>query len=138
MTTDSPKATVTVVTVIFVLLGILFSGVVALYWVTALEPRLKAEAVSQAEILARSQADFVGDSVRAEGDAETRRRRVTAALGVQAVLDEAEGLPGRGHTHGLERRPVAIKVLRPSPRASFIETSNPTTSSCTATPAARS
>ena len=46
MTVDSPKGTFTVVTVIFALLAILFSGVVAFYWVAALEPRLKAEAVS--------------------------------------------------------------------------------------------
>ncbi len=87
MTADSSKTTFTMVTVIFILLAILFSGVVALYWVTALEPRLKAEAVSQAEILARSQADFVGDSVRAEGDVETRRRRVTAAESIELKVD---------------------------------------------------
>jgi len=113
MTADSSKTTFTMVTVIFILLAILFSGVVALYWVTALEPRLKAEAVSQAEILARSQADFVGDSVRAEGDVETRRRRVTAALDELLLLRVLREHRVEGR---LQRSSRACRLARPGPR----------------------
>lgn len=88
------RSTFAVVTVIFVLLAIFFMGIVALYWVTALEPRLKAEAVSQAEILARSQADFVGDAVRAAGDPRERTRRVGGALDELLLLrDTRSGSP---------------------------------------------
>jgi two-component system sensor histidine kinase/response regulator len=76
---DSSRAIYVVVTAIFVLLAVSLSGVVALYWITALGPRLRAEAVSQAEILARSQGDSVAGALRT-GDGRERARRVAAAL----------------------------------------------------------
>ncbi len=76
---DSSRATLGLVTAIFLLLAVSLSGVVALYWITVLGPRLRAEAVAQAEILARSQGDSIAGALRtAEGP--ERARRVAAAL----------------------------------------------------------
>jgi two-component system sensor histidine kinase/response regulator len=90
---DSSRATLVVVTAIFLLLAVSLSGVVALYWITALGPRLRAEAVAQAEILARSQADSVAVALRT-GDAGERARRVSAALDDLLLLrDSRTGKP---------------------------------------------
>jgi two-component system, sensor histidine kinase and response regulator len=77
------------VTIGFVLLGALLAAVVALYWLTALGPRLRAEAVSQAEILARSQASFIVQGLRG-GDPATRVRRVVGALDELLLLRDAK------------------------------------------------
>jgi signal transduction histidine kinase/CheY-like chemotaxis protein len=89
----SPRGDVIAVTAIFVVLAILLGVVVAVYWTVALQPRLRAEAVSQAEILARSQASFIAAAVRT-GEGVERQRGVTAALDELLLLSDARsGIP---------------------------------------------
>lgn len=77
--TDSSRPLFVVITAIFFFLAIILCGLVALYWTVWLEPRLRSEAVSQSEILARSQSNFVSSALRA-GEGSERVRRVIAAL----------------------------------------------------------
>jgi signal transduction histidine kinase/CheY-like chemotaxis protein/HPt (histidine-containing phosphotransfer) domain-containing protein len=67
------------VTVVFLILGLSVEGVMTLYWVKVLEPRLESEAVSQAEILARSQAGHLAAALRA-GDGPARARALVSAM----------------------------------------------------------
>ena len=67
------------VTAIFIALAVFFAGIVAVYWTNWLEPRLKAEATSQAEILGRSQANFVVAALKS-GEGSERVRNVVGAL----------------------------------------------------------
>jgi signal transduction histidine kinase/CheY-like chemotaxis protein/HPt (histidine-containing phosphotransfer) domain-containing protein len=76
---DSARPLFVVITAIFVILAVVLCGVVALYWTVWLEPRLRVEAQSQAEILARSQSNFVSSALRA-GEGSDRVRRVIAAI----------------------------------------------------------
>ena len=52
------------VTVAFALLGLALAGLMALYRTRVLEPRLRAEAVLQGQILARSQAAILAQALR--------------------------------------------------------------------------
>jgi two-component system sensor histidine kinase/response regulator len=67
------------VTAIFVVLSLALAAVVTAYRIVVLEPRLRGEAVAQAEILARSQAGFLATALR-ETDADARARVVAAAI----------------------------------------------------------
>jgi signal transduction histidine kinase/DNA-binding response OmpR family regulator len=91
--TESSRGVAAIVTAVFALLGILLGAVVAFYWTAVLRPRLKAEAVSQAEILARSQANFIASALRS-GDGPARVRHTTAALDELLLLRDARsGIP---------------------------------------------
>jgi signal transduction histidine kinase/DNA-binding response OmpR family regulator/HPt (histidine-containing phosphotransfer) domain-containing protein len=91
--TESSRGVATIVTAVFALLGILLGGVVAFYWTAVLQPRLKAEAVSQAEVLARSQGNFIAAALRS-GDGPARLRHTTAALDELLLLRDARsGIP---------------------------------------------
>jgi PAS domain S-box-containing protein len=96
---ESPKATYAVVTAIFLLLAVVVGGVVSLYWVTALKPRLRAEAVSQAEILARSQADFVATALTS-GEGRDRVKRLMSAMDELLLLRDGRG--GRPYFESIE------------------------------------
>jgi signal transduction histidine kinase/CheY-like chemotaxis protein len=90
---ESSNSVVAAVTIIFALLAIVLAGVVALYWNVVLQPRLRAEAVAQAEVLARSQANFIASSLRT-ADAAQRQRRVVTALDELLLLRDAHsGIP---------------------------------------------
>ncbi len=70
---DGTKGVFVVVTAIFVFLGLALEGLMLVYWMTVLEPRLRAEAVSQADILARSQATVISHALlSSSGDARDR------------------------------------------------------------------
>jgi two-component system, sensor histidine kinase and response regulator len=91
--TESSRGVGTIVTAVFALLCILLCGVVAFYWTAVLQPRLKTEAVSQAEILARSQGNFIAAALRS-GDGPARTRHTTAALDELLLLRDARsGIP---------------------------------------------
>ncbi|HJQ40278.1 MAG TPA: response regulator, partial [Thermoanaerobaculia bacterium] len=86
------KGTVVVVTAVFALLALLLGALAFVYWNAVLHPRLRTEAVSQAEILASSQANFVTNALRA--DEQDRRRRTIAALDELLLLRDAKsGIP---------------------------------------------
>ncbi|HEV8432938.1 MAG TPA: response regulator [Thermoanaerobaculia bacterium] len=91
--TESSRGIVTIVTGVFALLCILLGGVVAFYWTAVLHPRLKTEAVSQAEILARSQGNFIASALKS-GDGAARVRHTMAALDELLLLRDARsGIP---------------------------------------------
>ncbi|HEX3108173.1 MAG TPA: ATP-binding protein, partial [Thermoanaerobaculia bacterium] len=91
--TESSRGIVTIVTAVFALLCILLGGVVAFYWTSVLHPRLKTEAVSQAEILARSQGNFIASALKS-GDGAARVRHTMAALDELLLLRDARsGIP---------------------------------------------
>ncbi|HEX8154651.1 MAG TPA: ATP-binding protein, partial [Thermoanaerobaculia bacterium] len=83
------KAMFGLVTTIFVVLSIVLGSVVALYWTLWLQPRLRNEAVSQSEILARSQAHFVANALRS-GEGRERVRSVVGALDELLLLRDAK------------------------------------------------
>jgi len=87
------RGTVIAVTAIFVVLALLLGTLAFFYWNAVLHPRLRTEGVSQAEILASSQANFIADALRS-GDGQDRRRRVIAALDELLLLRDAKsGVP---------------------------------------------
>ena len=75
----SSRATLVAVTLIFIVLGLALASVMNFYRRSVLEPRLRDEAMAQAEILSRSQAGAIAAALRA-GDGEARRAVVDAAL----------------------------------------------------------
>ncbi|HVR40562.1 MAG TPA: response regulator, partial [Thermoanaerobaculia bacterium] len=87
------KRVVLAVTAIFALLALLLGALVAVYWNAVLHPRLRSEAVSQAEILASSQANFVAAALRS-GEGPERVRHVIGALdGLLLLRDTHSGIP---------------------------------------------
>ncbi len=91
--TESSRGVATIVTAVFALLCLLLGGVVAFYWTGVLHPRLKTEAVSQAEILARSQGNFIASALKS-GDGPARIRHTMAALDELLLLRDARsGIP---------------------------------------------
>jgi two-component system sensor histidine kinase/response regulator len=88
--TPSPERprTFLAVTAIFVVLSLALAGLVAAYRIAVLEPRLRGEAVAQAEILARSQSGFLANALR-EKDTEARARAVDAAVDELLLLRDA-------------------------------------------------
>ncbi|MEA2569335.1 MAG: two-component system, sensor histidine kinase and response regulator [Acidobacteriota bacterium] len=90
---ESSKSIFAAVTVIFALLAVILTAGVAIYWNVVLHPRLKAEAIAQAEVLARSQANFIAASMRT-ADAAQRTRHVVTALDELLLLRDAHsGIP---------------------------------------------
>jgi signal transduction histidine kinase/CheY-like chemotaxis protein len=90
---ESSKSIFAAVTVIFALLAVILTAGVAIYWNVVLHPRLKAEAIAQAEVLARSQANFIAASLRT-ADAAQRTRHVVTALDELLLLRDAHsGIP---------------------------------------------
>jgi len=73
------RGAVVAVTLIFVVLGIALSSVMAIYRRSVLEPRLRAEAMAQAEMLSMSQSGFITAALRS-GEGEVRLRNLGAAL----------------------------------------------------------
>ena len=88
-TQETTRRSYVMVTAIFLVLAVALGGLVAGYWVVVLEPRLKAEATSQAEILAQSQANAVAGAI-GTSDGGERVRRVVAALDEILLFREAE------------------------------------------------
>ena len=76
---DAPRSTLAPVTAIFIVLALVLAALMALYRTAVLEPRLKGEAVANAEVLARSQAWFVAGALR-KGSGAERARAVSTAL----------------------------------------------------------
>jgi two-component system sensor histidine kinase/response regulator len=76
---EAPSRAIVLVTAIFGVLALALAGLVGLYWVGVLRPRLRNEAVAQAEILARSQANFIATALRSGSGAE-RQQAVSSAL----------------------------------------------------------
>ena len=90
---ETSKSIFAAVTIIFALLAVILTAGVAIYWNVVLHPRLKAEAIAQAEVLARSQANFIATSLRS-ADAAQRTRHVVTALDELLLLRDAHtGIP---------------------------------------------
>jgi two-component system sensor histidine kinase/response regulator len=88
---EGARGTVGLVSAIFLLLGIALAGLMTLYRLAVLEPRLKGEAVANAEILARSQSSFLAAALRTGPD---RRAALSAAVDELLLLrDAATGTP---------------------------------------------
>jgi signal transduction histidine kinase/CheY-like chemotaxis protein/HPt (histidine-containing phosphotransfer) domain-containing protein len=85
---ESAKGVFATVTVVFAILIIVLTAVVAFYWNAILHPRLKAEAVAQAEVLARSQGNFVAAALQTP-DPLQRTRRVSTAVDELLLLRDA-------------------------------------------------
>lgn len=81
------------VTAVVLLIGVALLGAMALFWVSVLEPRLKREATSQAEILARSQSNVIASALLS-GKGPDRVRNVVRAMDDLLLLrDEASKTP---------------------------------------------
>ena len=81
------------VTLIFVVLGAALAGLMSVYRSAVLEPRLRGEAIANAEVLARSQGNFLSAALRG-GTPEERPHRVAAALDELLLLrDQATQTP---------------------------------------------
>ncbi len=81
------RRTYLAVTAIVLFLGLALLAVVAAFWVTVLEPRLKTEAVSQAEILARSQANVLSQALLS-GSGPERVRNVVRTMDELLLLQD--------------------------------------------------
>jgi PAS domain S-box-containing protein len=69
---------VVVVSAVFLLLAAAVAALMSVYWVTVLRPRLQTEAVSQADIVARSQANSIVNALRTSAGPDRVRNLVTA------------------------------------------------------------
>jgi two-component system sensor histidine kinase/response regulator len=79
----------TAVTAIFLLLAGFVVGVMTFYWTAVLQPRLHAEAVAQADITARSQANLIVNAIRS-GEGSARVRNVVTALDELLLLQDTQ------------------------------------------------
>jgi len=77
------------VTAVFLFLAAAFAGVMAFYWLAVLRPRLETEAVTQANIVARSQANAIVNAIRT-GDGNERVRRVVDTLDELLLLQDPQ------------------------------------------------
>ena len=77
------------VTATVLILGIALLGLMSFFQVAVLEPRLKTEAVSQAEILARSQANVIANALLAASGPE-RQRNVVRTLDELLLLRDPQ------------------------------------------------
>jgi two-component system sensor histidine kinase/response regulator len=79
------------VTLIFLVLAVALASVMTFYRTASLEPRLRDEAVAQAEILSRSQSGLIAAALR-NGEGEARRRALESVLDELLLLrDPASG-----------------------------------------------
>ena len=62
-TVDNAKRLVFAATIMFVALAVILETVMIGYWFVALQPRLKADAISQAQVLARSQSNVIAHAI---------------------------------------------------------------------------
>ncbi len=77
------------VTAVFLLLAIAVAALMAGYWVTVLRPRLETEAIAQADIVARSQANTIVGALRS-GEGSDRVRSVVTALDELLLLRDTQ------------------------------------------------
>jgi PAS domain-containing protein len=90
---ESSAGVFTAVTIIFAMLAVILTAGVVIYWNVILHPRLKVEAVAQAEVLARSQANFIAAALRTPDDAQRTRHVVTALDELLLLRDARSGIP---------------------------------------------
>src|SRR6185369_2783497 len=69
---------VIVVSAVFLLLAVAVAALMSVYWVSVLRPRLQTEAVSQADIVALSQANTIVNVLRSSEGNDRVRNLVTA------------------------------------------------------------
>jgi len=69
---------VIVVSAVFLLLAVAVAALMSVYWVSVLRPRLQTEAVSQADIVALSQANTIVNALRSADGSDRVRNLVTA------------------------------------------------------------
>jgi len=86
---EGMKKPLLVVSAIFLLLAAAVAALMSVYWVSVLRPRLQTEAVAQADIVARSQANTIVNALRsAEGS--DRVRNVVTALDELLLLRDTQ------------------------------------------------
>ena len=77
------------VSAVFLFLAIAFTAVMSFYWIKILQPRLETEAVTQANIVARSQASSIVGAIRS-GDGPDRVGRVVDTLDELLLLQDTQ------------------------------------------------
>ena len=77
------------VTAVFLLISLSLAAVMTFYWIEFLRPRLQTEAIAQADITARSQANLIVNAIRA-GDGATRVHNVISALDELLLLQDTQ------------------------------------------------
>jgi hypothetical protein len=87
--TDGSRGILVAVGFIFLVLGLAVAGLMSFYRQVALEPRLRQEAIANAEILARSQANVLagGAALRAPETAGPASRRRSTSCSSCATRD---------------------------------------------------
>jgi two-component system, sensor histidine kinase and response regulator len=80
------RRTYAAVTALVLFLGLALLGFIAVFWVSVIEPRLKSEAVSQAEVLARSQSSLIAHALLAP--ASERNRNVVRTMDELLLLQD--------------------------------------------------
>jgi diguanylate cyclase (GGDEF)-like protein len=78
---------------IFAVLGILVTALVALHWFLVLEPALRTDAKSHSQVLAQAQASSIEQHLAGSVDTLARRDLETALDGLLLLRDQATGLP---------------------------------------------
>ena len=73
-----PRRQYAAVSAFVLLLGLALLGFIAAFWLTVIEPRLKTEAISQAEVLARSQSAVIAHALLSP--AAERNRNVVRTM----------------------------------------------------------
>ena len=67
-----------IVSAVFLLFAAAVAALMTVYWISVLRPRLQTEAVAQADIVARSQANTIVNALRTGADSDRVRTLVTA------------------------------------------------------------
>ena len=75
---NESRRPVLVVSAVFLLLAAAVAALMSIYWVVVLRPRLQTEAVAQADIVARSQANTIVNALRSAEGSDRVRNLVTA------------------------------------------------------------
>src|SRR6185369_7697850 len=84
---------VIVVSAVFLLLAVAVAALMSVYWVSVLRPRLQTEAVSQADIVALSQANTIVNALRSADGSDRVRNLVTALDELLLVRDTQTKTP---------------------------------------------
>ncbi|MCC6129918.1 MAG: response regulator [Acidobacteria bacterium] len=117
---DRPSGALVAVTVIFIVLGLAVASLMTWYRTSVLEPRLKQEAVANAEILARSQSYVLARVLRNESG-EERQRLLSTVLDELMLLRDAESGTPYFVNIGLQ---VDYDVVRAAPLSLDLSKSN--------------
>lgn len=92
-TRQAPMRHAWALALIFALLGILVTALVALHWFLVLEPALRTDAQSHSQVLAQAQASSIEQGLAGNLDTLARRDLETVLDGLLLLRDQATGRP---------------------------------------------